>query len=102
MKSDFKQLFKTVSSRFDSPHEKFQLITVMLIVFSIMYYVLYLVDNKHYTFSENIQERGYFTFLWYAATTNFTVPLGDVYPVSILAKWLMILHIGLFWLIMLA
>ena len=98
----FRKQFKKMSEYMDSPFEKFKLISMLLFMFSIIYYVLYLIDKKNYIIDEKINNVSYFTFIWYSATTNFTVPLGDVYPATILAKTIMVLHIWMFWFIMLA
>ena len=102
MYSGLKRQFKSLADHMDSPFEKFRLVSILLVVFSVVYYVLYMIDKRNYVVDKKIQNVNYFTFLWYSTTTNFTVPLGDIYPVSVLAKILMILHIWMFWFIMLA
>ena len=94
--------FEKVVKHFDTPLEKFKTVIVITLVFSLIYFILYTIDNTHFEISENVSGDGYFTFLWLSSTVNFTVPMGDVYPLTTSAKILFMLHISMFWFVMLA
>ena len=97
----FPRFVKEFSKRFDETHEKLVNILLSLIVFSFMYYALYLRNNKHFS-NENKKNLKYEDFLWYSLTLNFTIPFGDIYPESGQAKVLSSVQAIMFWFIMLA
>jgi len=94
------KLVKEFSERFDEPHEKLIHILLSVIIFSFVYYALYLRNPKHFT--HEIKDIKYEHFLWYSLTLNFTIPFGDIYPDTGEAKLLTSMHAIFFWFIMLS
>ena len=95
--------FEKVVKHFDTPLEKFKTVVALTLLFSLVYYVLFTIDNNHFDIAEDkVSGNGYFTFLWLSSTVNFTVPMGDVYPLTVAAKVLFMIHISMFWFVMLA
>jgi hypothetical protein len=95
--------FEKVVKHFDTPLEKFKTVVALTLIFSLIYFVLFTIDNNHFEITEDkVSGNGYFTFLWLSSTVNFTVPMGDVYPLTVTAKILFIIHISMFWFVMLA
>ena len=95
--------FGNVVKHFDTPLEKFKTVVALTLIFSLIYFVLFTLDNNHFEIAgDKVSGNGYFTFLWLSSTVNFTVPLGDVYPLTVTAKILFMLHISMFWFVMLA
>ena len=94
--------FENIVKRFDTPLEKFKTVILLTLCFSIIYYILFTIDNEHFEISDKASGNGYFTFLWLSTTVNFTVPIGDVYPLTVASKIMFMLHILMFWFIMLA
>jgi hypothetical protein len=94
------KLIKDFSKRFDEPHEKLVNILVSVIIFSFIYYALYIQNARH--FKHDIKNVRYEHFLWYSLTLNFTIPFGDIYPESGEAKLLTSMQAIFFWFIMLA
>ena len=66
-------------------------------VFSVIYYIISLIDN--YSFSEELSYR---QALYFASTTNFTLGFGDVLPKSGFAKIMVVIHSILFYVITIA
>ena len=80
------------------PHEKMVHILLSVVVFSCMYYGLYLQNKKHFKQPvENEYPLKYENFLWYSVTLSFIIPSGDIYPLSGEAKLLSVIQSILFW-----
>ena len=94
------KFIKDFSKKFDEPHEKLVNILLSVIVFSFLYYALYLRNHKHFTHKG--KKLKYEHFLWYSLTLNFTIPFGDIYPESGEAKLLSSVQAIIFWFIMLS
>ena len=70
---------------------------IATLVFSIIYYVIGLIDKN--AFSEELE---YKQALYFASTTNFTLGFGDVLPKSNCARFIVVIHSILFYVITIA
>lgn len=69
-------------------------------VFSVIYYSLYVYDKKHFQ-SDKYDPLTYGHFLWYSLMINFTMPLSDIYPYTHTAKAITGVQGFMFWFTML-
>jgi hypothetical protein len=89
---------KASSKYFDSSHEKFFYNIMSILVFSFVYYTIdTTIDNNSFTSKTEKTNLEYGDYLWLSITTNFTIPLGDVYPTTFTAKWIMATQALFFW-----
>lgn len=98
---DIPKVVKALTQNFDEPHEKLLHIMLSVIVFSFMYYGLYLQNVKHFEHDKYKQVK-YEHFLWYSLTITMTIPFGDIFPISAEAKMLTSIQSIVFWFIMLS
>ena len=70
---------------------------IATLVFSVIYYIIALIDND--AFSSKLD---YAEALYFASTTNFTLGFGDVLPTSGLARIMVVIHSILFYVITIA
>ena len=66
-------------------------------IFSIIYYIIGRIDKDAFS-----QELFYSEALYFASTTNFTLGFGDVLPKSNLARFVVVIHSILFYVITIA
>jgi hypothetical protein len=86
----------------DEPHEKIYLNMVLIIIFSFIYYQLYLYDAKAYMINEELlkQKEGkldFVDFLYFSLLTQFTMSFGDMVPFSKEVKALVSVQALFFW-----
>ena len=98
----FPKAVKMFSKQFDEPHEKLIHILLSVVVFSFMYYALYLQNTAKHFKHDNYKVVKYEHFLWYSLTVTMTIPFGDVFPSSGEAKVLTGVQAIIFWFIMLS
>lgn len=87
----------------DEPHEKILFNFMMIIIFAVIYYIIYKFQKKD---KQNILYNAYssktlnfFDALYFSFVVHFTLGFGDVFPVSTLARIMVMIHTTLFWLI---
>ena len=86
----------------DEPHEKIYLNMILIIIFSFIYYQIYLYDGKSYMINEELlkQKDGkldYVDFLYFSLLTQFTMSFGDMVPFSKEVKALVSIQALCFW-----
>jgi hypothetical protein len=96
------KVVKDFTLNFDEPHEKLAHILISVVVFSFMYYGLYLQNTAKHFEHDKYKVVKYEHFLWYSLTVTMTIPFGDVFPSSAEAKMLTGVQAILFWFIMLS
>ena len=69
---------------------------LLIVVFSAVYYQMYIQNARHFE-SSKYPSLTYYHFLWYSLMINFTMPLGDIYPLSDAAKAVTAMHGIIFW-----
>ena len=93
-----KPYVKYTSQFFDSSQEKFIYNILSIIIFSFIYYIIdTYIDQESFTSKTDKQNLEFGDYLWLSITTNFTIPLGDVYPTTFTAKWIMATQALFFW-----
>jgi len=93
-----KKPIKFSSQFFDSSHEKFIYNMISIVTFSIIYYLMdTYVNSESFTSKTDKTDLEFGDYLWLSITTNFTIPLGDVYPTTFSAKWIMSTQALIFW-----
>jgi len=97
----FKPLLNKSGKFLDEPHEKLTAISVLIVFFSIVYHQMYLRNKAHFD-SSKYEKLHYNHFLWYSLMINFTMPLGDIYPLSDASKVVTGIQGALFWIVMLS
>ncbi len=96
--SMLKKHINYTSQFFDSSHEKFFYNILSIVSFSIIYYVVdKFLDTESFTSKTEKRYLEFGDYLWLSITTNFTIPLGDVYPTTYMAKWIMASQAMFFW-----
>lgn len=96
-----KPLLKKSGRFLDEPHEKLMAISVLIVLFSAVYYQMHLRSREHFR-TDRYETLGYNHFLWYSLMINFTMPLGDIYPHTDAAKVVTGVQGALFWIVMLS
>lgn len=72
----------------------------MILLFSVIYYQMYLHEKTH--FRSEYTELTYGHFLWYSVMINFTMPMSDILPYTNITKVITGLQGFLFWFVMLS
>jgi hypothetical protein len=97
-----KSLLKKSGRFLDEPHEKLITISVLVLFFSAVYHNMHLQNPVAHFQSDRYETLGYNHFLWYSLMINFTMPLGDIYPLSDAAKVVTGIQGALFWIVVLS
>lgn len=72
---------------------------LLYVVFSTIYCILKILSDKNTKHWKGIENNGsseYFNLWYYSLVTQSTVGYGDIYPISIIAKFIAMVHIMLF------
>lgn len=104
---------QSVGRMFNEPHEKFMAIVLIVLVYSVIYYMVYKSsttathilnkENEHFENTKNKETSLSFGhFVWYSCMVNFTMPFGDIFPKSSFAKALCVSQASLVWIVMLS
>jgi|TARA_B110000879_G_C11047277_1_gene461292 hypothetical protein len=94
---------KKFSSFMDEPHEKLYINIVSILLFSVIYYKIYLSDRESFVINKDTLknktngELTYTDFLYFAVLLNFTVAFGDIIPSSNTVKLLANIQVVSFW-----
>ena len=91
--SGWKGYFISFLNLFDKPLEKIGANVILIIIFSIIYSLIMLNDEREDHFN-TIEDVIYFT-----VTTHFTVGFGDLSPQTTMGRIAMILHVFLVWVV---
>ena len=94
---------KRVSGFMDEPHEKIYINIASILLFSVIYYNIYLSDKENFVINKDTLknkkngELTYSDFLYFAVLLNFTVAFGDIIPSSNTVKLLANIQVVSFW-----
>lgn len=94
---------KKTATFIDEPYEKIYINIASIVLFSIIYYNIYLSDRDSFVVNSEIlknKENGelnYTDFLYFTLLLNFTVAFGDVIPSSNTVKLLTGIQVISFW-----
>lgn len=78
----------------DEPNEKFIVNMLIIVLFSIIYHIVYIMNPER---AYSIKNLSYSDMLYYSCTVHFTLGFGDIFPVSRLARGFTIIQSILFW-----
>lgn len=95
--SSFKKLVNRFVQRFDEPHEKLFFNLLLIGIYAGIYRFISFLDKK--SFSEPLDINN---SLYFASITNFTLGYGDILPKTPLAKFAVVSHSLIFWMIAIA
>ena len=88
----------------DEPHEKIYANFLLILIFSVVYYLIYILqsgkntDGQFYSPYSN-DTLNYFDALYFSFVVHFTLGFGDIFPVSTISRIAVIIHTTLFWFI---
>lgn len=83
--------------KFDKPYDKIIFNIFLILFYSSIYNFISYLDEKSFSEKLNFQNSIYFSSI-----TNFTLGYGDILPVSPIAKFLVISHSFIFWMVAIA
>lgn len=95
--SSFKKLVNKIIKSVDEPHEKIIFNIFLIILFSFIYRFISFYDKK--SFSEELNMKD---CLYFSSITNFTLGYGDILPISSIAKFTVVIHSLIFWMVAIA
>ena len=83
----------------DEPHEKIFANFIIIIVFAVLYYFIQEFESTPLFKPYSKGTVNSFDALYFSFVVHFTLGFGDIFPVSPLARTIVITHTTLFWLI---
>lgn len=93
----FKKLVDRFVQRFDEPHEKLFFNILLIGIYGGIYRFISFLDKKSFSEELDLKESFYFSSI-----TNFTLGFGDILPVSSLARFAVVTHSLIFWIVAIA
>ena len=93
----FKKLVNKFVKRFNETHEKIIFNIFLIFIYGFIYRFISYLDRK--SFSEELDIKN---SMYFASITNFTLGYGDILPVSPLAKFIVVSHSFIFWMVAIA
>ena len=99
----FHSINKLFRKYIDEPHEKIMINIVNIVLFSFIYYGIYLKNKNSFMINESMlinreeQKLNYFDFLYYSILLNFTISFGDMVPLSTEVKVISSIQTFIFW-----
>lgn len=94
---------KFLSRSLNDPHEKIYFNVLSVLIFAVIYYIIYLLNEHAYYIDDDIlykrEQTGlYFTdFLYFSLLFNFANSLGEIVPISTSVRVLTSIQTTLFW-----
>jgi hypothetical protein len=89
-----RKIINGITRFIDEPHEKLIFVTLFILGFGGIHYIISIIDEKSYNKKISITDAIYFS-----STSLFTLGFGDIYPVRNIARFFVILQAYLFWLV---
>ncbi|MBG00937.1 MAG: hypothetical protein CL470_01555 [Acidimicrobiaceae bacterium] len=79
------EVSKGIRKFLDEPHEKIYLNMILIVIFSVIYYQLYLNDQTSFMVNEQLLKEkdgklDYVDFLYFSLLLQFTLSFGDMVP----------------------
>ena len=76
---------KGIRKFLDEPHEKIYLNMILIVIFSVIYYQIYLNDQTSFMVNEQLLKEkdgklDYVDFLYFSLLLQFTLSFGDMVP----------------------
>lgn len=93
----FKKLVNKLVKKIDEPHEKLFFNILLICIYASIYRFISFLDQKSFSEPLNMTDS-----LYFASITNFTLGYGDILPKTSLAKFAVVSHSLLFWMIAIA
>lgn len=93
----FKDLVNKFIKRFDEPHEKIIFNIFLIFFYGFIYRFISYLDEKSFSQKLNFNDSFYFSSI-----TNFTLGYGDILPISPFAKFVVVSHSFIFWMVAIA
>lgn len=90
----FKKLVDRFVKRFDEPHEKLSFNLLLIFIYAGIYRFISFLDEKSFSQKLNINDS-----LYFSSITNFTLGYGDILPIKPLAKFAVVSHSLIFWMV---
>ena len=89
-----RKLISGITRFVDEPHEKLIFVTLFILGFGILHYMVSMIDEKSYNRKLSLTDAIYFS-----STSLFTLGFGDIYPVRDVSRFFVIFQAYLFWLV---